>query len=86
MANFRHPFLWENTRVSLWRPLYLGIFVCILKAQNPVLCAGPVSYTHLDVYKRQPYEEVRYAGRVPAPETEQRLCADVETVFSKIRH
>ena len=34
----------------------------------------------------EPYEEVRYAGRVPAPETEQRLCADVETVFSKIRH
>jgi hypothetical protein len=32
-----------------------------------------------------PYEEVRYAGRAPAPEAERNLCADVETVFAKIR-
>ena len=35
-----------------------------VRALNDRLRAGPVSYTHLDVYKRQPYTQ--YRSRRPA--------------------
>lgn len=37
-------------------------------------------------HNSEAYEEVRYSGRFLSPEDEKRLYADVEMVFSKIRH
>ena len=38
-------------------------FYCENCAIFPFDCSGSVSYTHLDVYKRQPYLSEREAGR-----------------------
>ena len=47
------------TRLTLAGSLYL-VLVCLLPE---VMRTEPVSYTHLDVYKRQGY---RYHGRIKA--------------------
>ena len=45
-----------------------------------LLCLCPVSYTHLDVYKRQPLDEIVRTGEVIDAAINQRL---IENIFFK---
>ena len=64
--------LYHFSRNCFWQ-LLLGNQAAILTDGNPtfsIMVSDPVSYTHLDVYKRQPviYE---HAGQLPADRLRQ---------------
>ena len=51
----QHTAQWVMTFGNVWRVLIMGAFVLVLVPGVPVwVIYIPVSYTHLDVYKRQP--------------------------------
>ena len=69
-----------NQQTMLNDPGFVQIFVQVFRCYPPV--PGPVSYTHLDVYKRQADILSEYARRILVLE-KGRLCIDApaEEVF-----
>jgi len=56
----------------------LGLVVCDVPLLLPVLTCAPVSYTHLDVYKRQPDDWEGFAEQMVAAVRPGGICVIIE--------